>query len=90
MLSDSITNAHTLKLIKEIYEAENYLLDSHGAVSLAVADVLRDKLESKKLVCLATAHPAKFPKVIQRALDENQVLTEAAFHHSIEIEKKML
>lgn len=87
-LSDSITDAHTLKLIKEIYEEENYLLDPHGAVSLAATDNLKDKLGARKLVCLATAHPAKFPKVIQQALGENKTLPAAALHDSIEMEKK--
>jgi len=87
-LSNSITDAHTLSLIKEMYEGENYLLDPHGAVSLAAADLLKERLGNKKLICLATAHPAKFPDVIQNALGADKVLPETAFHHSIETAKK--
>ncbi len=86
-LSNSASDFDTLKLIKEIYEAESYLLDPHGAVSLVAADVLKKQLGDKKLICLATAHPAKFPEIIKKALGTNK-LPEAAAHHSIEIAKR--
>ncbi len=87
ILSQSITDEDTLSLIKEIYTNEAYLLDPHGAVALASADFLKDELGSKKLICLATAHPAKFPAIIKNALKVDD-LPDAARHHSIESAKK--
>jgi threonine synthase len=86
-LSTSVSDELTIATIKETFEAENYLLDPHGAVSFAAVDLLEDKLGDHKLICLATAHPAKFPKTIQKSLDV-EVLPEAATHQSIETARK--
>ena len=88
-LSRSVSDAETLALIKEIYENEQYLLDPHSAVAVAATDHLKDSLGGKKLVCLATAHPAKFPETMKRALGKNTSLPPPAFHHSIEAAKTM-
>ena len=86
-LSISVSDEKTMATIKETFEAENYLLDPHGAISLAAVDLLAEKLGDNKLICLATAHPAKFPHTIQKSLDV-KVLPIAATHPSIEIAKK--
>ena len=82
-LSVSISDKRTLEMIHEMYTKENYLLDPHGAVAVAAADVLKDKLGDKKLICLATAHPAKFPQVIKEALQTRHIPEEGK-HDSIE------
>ena len=86
-LSISVSDEHTIGTIKETFESENYLLDPHGAVSFAAVDLLEDKLGDHKLICLATAHPAKFPKTIKKSLDV-KVLPLIAIHSSIERAKK--
>jgi len=86
-LSNSASDAETLGLIKEVYDTEGYLLDPHGAVAVQAADVLREQLGDEKLLCLATAHPAKFPDVIKEALGLTE-LPEAAKHESIEEAKR--
>ncbi|MEM7572912.1 MAG: threonine synthase [Bacteroidota bacterium] len=85
-LSCSTADEEILQLINEIYRREHYLLDPHGAVALAAANAQREKLGDLKLLCLATAHPAKFPKVIQRAIGA-EALPAAARHPSIEAAK---
>ena len=87
-LSNSATDKETLDLIHEIYTNENYLLDPHGAVSVKASDVLKDRLGDEKLICLATAHPAKFPNVIKKALDSD-MLPEQATHESVTIAKRL-
>lgn len=87
-LSNSSSDQETLNLINEIYTAESYLLDPHGAVSLNATDVLKNVLGNEKLICLATAHPSKFPEVIKKALSIF-VLPKAATHQSIENEKRL-
>ncbi|WP_431166684.1 threonine synthase [Tenacibaculum halocynthiae] len=87
-LSNSSSDQETLNLINKIYTNESYLLDPHGAVSLNATDVLRNVLGNEKLICLATAHPSKFPEVIKKALSIS-VLPKAATHQSIENEKRL-
>ena len=85
-LANSASDAETLQLIKQIHEEENYLLDPHSAVSVVAADKLKAKLTGKKIICLATAHPAKFPNTIMKALGVD-VLPESAKHFSVEAAK---
>ena len=82
-LASSISDERTLELIKDVFTTENYLLDPHGAVALAAAKDLKDKLGERKLVCLATAHPAKFPEVIKKALQVTNLPNEGK-HNAIE------
>ncbi|MDY8135899.1 threonine synthase [Aquimarina sp. 2201CG5-10] len=85
-LSYSASDEQTLSLLKEIFETENYLLDPHAAVSLTAVNQLESTLEEGKIICLATAHPAKFPNTIKHVLG-TKVLPDAAIHNSIEIAK---
>ena len=78
-LTDVISDDETLQTIQYIYEEENYLLDPHAAVAVAAAQRLNE--QNIKILCLATAHPCKFPDVIQKAIGE---LPQAAKHASIE------
>jgi threonine synthase len=59
------SNAATIATIKEIYDKYNYVLDPHTAVAVKVG---RELAAEGPLVCLATAHPAKFPDAITEAL----------------------
>lgn len=87
-LSSSTSDKETLELMKEIYTKEDYLLDPHGAVSLQASDVLKDVLGGEKLICLATAHPAKFPEIVKNALNL-KLVPKAATHSSIERAKRL-
>jgi len=85
-LSNSVTDEDTLATIKQIYTAEDYLLDPHGAVSVQAATHLKAVLGDEKLICLATAHPSKFPETIKKAI---WILPTAATHTSIEEAKTL-
>ena len=54
------------EVIERIYDAEDVLLDPHTAVGVGVAEDFADSLRSP-VVCLATAHPAKFPDAVFEA-----------------------
>lgn len=86
-LSGSVSDKRTMELIKEVYEAEGYLLDPHTAVSLEVTNSLRQEIGDHKIICLATAHPAKFPETIHQSLGSDTLPT-AATHPSIEKAKQ--
>lgn len=66
--SDKADTAETSKTIREVKDAEGYLLDPHTAVGVAVGDRLRQP--DAPLICLATAHPAKFVDAIVGAVGE--------------------
>ncbi len=85
-LSNSASDDETLSLIKQIYEEEAYLLDPHSAVAVVAADKLATELEGKKLICLATAHPAKFQDTICTALGVT-TLPAGGKHFSVEAAK---
>ncbi len=61
----SANTAETLATIRKFHEAHGYLLDPHTAVGVHVAEQHRHKGEP--MICLATAHPAKFSQAIQDA-----------------------
>ena len=81
--SYSVSDDETMSTIHKVYMTDNYVLDPHCAVALSAANSFKFNLESEKLLCLATAHPAKFPKTILKALEVDD-LPETALHDSLE------
>ena len=53
-------------VIREVFESTEYLLDPHTAIGVEAARKTR-KNSSTPMICLATAHPAKFPDAIKKA-----------------------
>ncbi len=87
--SISISDELTLETIQNMYSGQyRYLLDPHGAVAMAGAVALKATYpERTKIICLATAHPAKFPDIAARALDlgpNNEDLPRDAVHPSMD------
>jgi threonine synthase len=58
----------TLARIRSCYESAQYILDPHTAVGVDVACRVR---EDNPVLCLATAHPAKFGAAVEQALGHN-------------------
>jgi threonine synthase len=67
----------TLSTIRRVHAEHGYLLDPHSAVGVAVG--LRHRLPATPLICLATAHPAKFGEAIRQALGR-----DAAHHPALD------
>ncbi len=63
------SSADTLDAIRRYHRQFDYLLDPHTAVGVAVGERFLDP--EAPTICLATAHPAKFPDAIRQALGEN-------------------
>lgn len=57
----------TLATMKECYEATGYLIDPHTAVGVHAAMEAQDD-PAVPLVIASTAHPAKFPDAVERAV----------------------
>ena len=64
-MAAAIDAKNTLGAIRSLHEETGYLADPHTAVGLAAARRLG--LDGP-VVCLATAHPAKFPESVDEAL----------------------
>ncbi len=64
-ISQAGTRQQCLAAIGKYYEQYEYVLDPHTAVGVAVAESVG--LAGDPVVCLSTAHPAKFPAAIEEA-----------------------
>ncbi len=73
--SASVDDEMTLEMIKSFYQQTGYILDPHTAVGVAAGQQLQDA--ATPLVCLATAHPAKFGEAVNRATGTEPALPPA-------------
>jgi threonine synthase len=62
----AVDNEQTLATIRDFHAASGYVLDPHTAVGVRAARELAGG--EAPVVCLATAHPAKFGEAVQKAL----------------------
>jgi threonine synthase len=67
--------ADTLATIRRYWERYGYLLDPHTAVGVHVGE--KHRADDEPLICLATAHPAKFRQAILDAIGQDVA------HHEI-------
>ncbi|MCP8898009.1 threonine synthase [Gilvimarinus xylanilyticus] len=67
--SHKVDDDRMLEVIRDVFENTEYLLDPHTAIGVDAARATR-KDHSIPMVCLATAHPAKFPEAVQKAGQE--------------------
>ncbi len=65
----------TLEIIKEIYDKTGYILDPHTAVGMKGTKKIA-KEESGAVILLGTAHPAKFPDAVEKAIGIRPALPE--------------
>lgn len=65
-VSRSVSEEETLQTIADVYTKEKYLLDPHTAVGYRAAMEWSEK--ERPVICLSTAHPAKFGEAVQRAI----------------------
>ncbi|MEQ1856639.1 MAG: threonine synthase [Longimicrobiales bacterium] len=63
----SVTDAETAATIADVYARTGYMLDPHGAVGVRAHERSADSGQGPSVV-LATAHPAKFPDVVEKAI----------------------
>jgi threonine synthase len=59
----------TESTIQRIYKTNHYTLDPHGAVAFLAAEEFCKQF-GKPAIILETAHPVKFPEVVERAIGE--------------------
>lgn len=72
----SVTDDDTLACIADVHRRTGYLVDPHTAVAWLAMERTRGGPGAPRVV-LATAHPAKFPEVVERATGVAVPLPEA-------------
>lgn len=65
IVSSSVSEERTHETIKTFHEQHGYWLDPHTAVGVQAA---WDYPAFQPVICLATAHPAKFPEAVSQAV----------------------
>ncbi len=73
--SRSVSEAETIATIGAFHKEHGYLLDPHTAIGVKAAQELRDP--ARPVVCLATAHPAKFGDAVTKAIGSEPPLPPA-------------
>ena len=68
-----IDDAAVTRIIAATYKRSDVVIDPHTAVGLGAAAVLHNDT-SVPIVCVATAHPAKFPDAVEAAIGERPEL----------------
>ncbi len=65
-VASSVSEDEVKDTIARYYRNHHYILDPHSAVGVKAAEQHRDR--GVPLVCLATAHPAKFGETVENAI----------------------
>lgn len=61
-----LSDEETVDVIRSVFEKTEYLLDPHTAIGVQAARKTR-RNSATPMICLATAHPAKFPDAVKQA-----------------------
>jgi threonine synthase len=88
--SYSIDDTITKATIARVYKTNNYTLDPHGAVAFAAAEMYLASLENENkssnaqyntnsysAIILETAHPVKFPEVVEEAIGQTIAIPDS-------------
>jgi len=68
LFSTSVSDASTVELILDTYKNSNILVEPHGAVGLVALRRFRKTGNKTDGICLETAHPGKFPDILNDLL----------------------
>ena len=78
--ADTVTDAETVAAIRQVWEEDGYLLDPHGAVAYTALRRYQAEHPAAQGFILATAHPVKFPDVVEPILGRAIPLPDAVQH----------
>lgn len=75
--SYSYDDIETQATIKRVYRDYGYTLDPHGAVAFLAAEAFMQEHKVEHAIILETAHPVKFPEVVEAAIGQKLVIPAA-------------
>ncbi len=73
-IATAVSEQEVLETIRLFNDKYNYILDPHTAVGVHAA--MQHKTQGVPMICLATAHPAKFGDVVEKATTKTVDLPE--------------
>lgn len=76
-----VDDEETINVIRDVFENTEYLLDPHTAIGVEAARKTRRR-QDIPMICLSTAHPAKFPEAVRKAGQEED---PALPHHMADL-----
>lgn len=68
--SYSFSDQETMDAIRNVYLKHNYILDPHTAVAYLGMDTWQKANRGNKGIIVGTAHPVKFPQVVENVITE--------------------
>lgn len=74
-LATAVSEQEVLETIQRFYQEHRYILDPHTAVGVHAALIHQQK--GIPVICLATAHPAKFGETVEKAIGIPPEMPEA-------------
>ena len=77
LYSVSVTDAQTEETIRRAHESYGTIIEPHAAVGLCALSRYFDEHGLRKAVAVETAHPAKFPEIVERVLGARPAPTAA-------------
>ena len=77
LTSYSYDDVVTASTIHRVYKTNNYILDPHGAVAFLAAEQFIQEQKGASAIILETAHPVKFPEVVEEAIGETIAIPDS-------------
>lgn len=68
LFSVSVSDVETVDTIIKMNSKNNLLIEPHGAVGIYALQKYRENNRAEPAICIETAHPAKFPEVLEEVL----------------------
>lgn len=84
----SVCDDEAVRCIRELHDRTGYVMDPHTAVAYEAARRLEHSKDVPQVV-LSTAHPAKFPETVERAIGKS-IPTAEALERAMGAEETML
>jgi threonine synthase len=73
----TVSDVTTKATIKRVYQQTGYILDPHGAVGYTALEDYLQSHPGQKGIFLETAHPVKFPDVVEDAIGQKLPIPES-------------
>jgi threonine synthase len=87
--SMSVSDEETALAIKHVYEQYNYIMDPHTAIAYKTMHDRLEKNNDEKGIILGTAHPVKFPTVVEEIIQQ-EIQIPSALEEIMKKPKKAL
>jgi len=71
-----VDETQTLDVMRQIYERTKQIIDPHTAVGVGAAWRAMEADSATPMVVLSTAHPAKFPDAVEKAIGQHPALPD--------------